>query len=145
MHNIVQRTLLFSCISIFCLACLGSKGAIKIEEVDAPMSMSPYLYGENGESLSVGNGLELVDSFLLNKAYYGILYSNVGLSNDKDLSEKIQKRIKDANGDGIINLHFIVENDISYVCCLTQIIPFIPGTTDVTVIGDIVRYTGRRR
>jgi len=110
------------------------------------MSMSPYLYGSHGENLSVGNGLEHLGSFFFFKNYYGILMGLAPLSDDKEINETIQGKIKELNGDGVVNLHFMVSNNnAANTCCLFLYIPFWPGVTEVKVGGDVVRYTGAKK
>ncbi|MCL1833474.1 MAG: hypothetical protein FWG49_03125, partial [Leptospirales bacterium] len=108
----ILRTLLFIiCLSALCASCIsGSKGKIKLENVEAPMSMSPYLYGPKGENLSIGDGLEHLGSFFFYKSYYGIFWGYAPLSNDKDVNAAIQQKINELNGDGVVNLHFMVSN-----------------------------------
>jgi len=142
-----KKFFLMICLSALCFSCGSiSKGTIKLEDVDVPMSMSPYLYGPRGENVSIGNGLEHLGSFFFVKNYYGILNGLVQLSNDKEINEKIQNKIRELNGGGVVNLHFMVTNSNManrYSCFLY--IPFWPGVTEVKVSGDVVRYTGAKK
>ena len=132
---------------MLCFSCTtGSKGTIKLTDVDAPMSMSPYLYGSSGENVSIGNGLEYLGGFFFVKNFYGILAGLAPLSDDKEINENIQSRVKELNGDGVVNLHFmVINNNAANSCCLFLYIPFWPGATQVKVAGDVVRYTGAKR
>ena len=145
----ILRTLLFiTCLSALSASCVsGSKGKIKLEKVEAPISMSPYLYGPEGENLSIGSGLEHLGSFFFFKNYYGILGGLVSLSNDKDVNETIQNKINELSGDGVVNLHFMVSNNNlgNNACWILLYIPFFPGITEVKVGGDIVKYTGAKK
>ena len=134
-------------VPVLCFSCIsGSKGKIKLADVDAPMSMSPYLYGSKGENVSIGNGLEHLGSFLFVKNFYGIFAGLSSLSNDKEINDNIQNKIKELNGDGVVNLHFMVtNNNDANACCLFLYIPFWPGVTEVKVSGDVVKYTGGKR
>ncbi|MCL1912056.1 MAG: hypothetical protein FWG13_07615 [Leptospirales bacterium] len=136
-----------ACLSALCFSCVsGSKGEIKLENVDAPMSMSPHLYGPGGENLSIDNGLEYLGGFFFFKNYYGILGGIIPLSNDKDVNETIQNKIKELDGDGVVNLYFMVSNNnTANACCLFMYIPFWPGATEVKVGGDVVKYTGAKK
>jgi hypothetical protein len=125
---------------MFCLACAGSGGSIKLDELEYPVSMSAYLYDENARLVSAGKGLEALKSFTFSKTFYSIFYSLADISNDKEITANIHKRIKDANGSGVINLHFVIANNNDSRCCVPYF-PLWPGRTEVTVIGDIVRYT----
>ena len=142
-----KNFLFMICLSALCLSCgSGSKGIIKLENVDAPMSMSPYLYGPRGENVSIDNGLEYIGSFFFTKNYYGIIAGRVSLSNDKEINENIQNKIKEMNGDGVVNLHFMVtNNNLANSSDLFLYIPFWPGVTEVKVGGDVVKYTGVKR
>ena len=142
--KILKTFFFIACLSASCVS--GSRGEIKLENVDAPMSMSPYLYGPRGENLSIGNGLEHLGSFFFFKNYYGILAGLAPLSNDKDVNETIQNKIKELNGDGVVNLHFMVSNNnVGNECCLFIYVPFWPGVTEVKIGGDIVKYTGAKK
>ena len=139
--------LLIACLTALCFSCItGSKGKIEMANIDAPMSMSPYLYGHNRENVSIGNGLEHLGSFFFFKSYYGMFAGFVSLSNDKEINENIQNKIRELNGDGVVNLHFmVINNNIANTCCLFLYIPFIPGVTEVKISGDVVKYTGARK
>jgi len=145
--KVFKNFFFIACLSALCFSCAsGSKGTIKLENVNAPMSMSPYLYGPNGENVSIDNGLEHLGSFLFVKNYYGILAGLVPLSNDKKISEDIQNRIRELNGDGVVNLHFVVaNNNVANNCIVFVYIPFWPGLTKVKVWGDVVRYSGAKK
>ena len=134
-------------LSALCFSCVsGSKGKIKLADIDAPMSMSPYLYGSKRENVSIGNGLEHLGSFLFVKNFYGIFFGQVALSDDKEMNDNIQNKIKELNGDGVVNLHFMItNNNAANDCCLFLYIPFWPGVTEVKVSGDVVKYTERKR
>jgi len=135
------------CLPALCFSCVtGSKGTINLANVDAPMSMSPYLYGPRGENVSIGSGLEHAGSFFFIKTFYGILWGNAPLSDDKEINDHIQNKIRELNGDGVVNLHFMVTNNsITNDCCLFYYIPFWPGATEVKVSGDVVKYTGAKK
>jgi len=143
----LKNFLFIVCLSALCFSCAsGSKGKIKLADIDAPMSMSPYLYGYKGENVSIGNGLEHLGSFFFFKNYYGIFWGLAPLSDDKEINENIQNKIKELNGDGVVNLHFMVtNNNTANTCCLFSYIPFWPGVTEVKVSGDVVKYTGAKK
>ena len=143
----LKNFLFIVCVPALCFSCVsGGKGKIKLADIDAPMSMSPYLYGSKGENVSIGNGLEHLGSFFFVKNFYGILFGQMALSDDKEINDNIQNKIKELNGDGVVNLHFMVTNNNSAnTCYLFLYIPFWPGVTEVKVSGDVVKYTGAKR
>ncbi|MCL2026641.1 MAG: hypothetical protein FWG92_07545 [Leptospirales bacterium] len=145
--KILKNFFFMACLFALCFSCTtGSKGTIKLANVDAPMSMSPYLYGPRGENVSIDKGLEYLGSFLFVKNYYGIIAGLVPLSNDKKINENIQNKIRELNGDGVVNLHFVVtNNNTANNCNIFLYIPFWPGVTEVKVGGDVVKYTGAKK
>jgi hypothetical protein len=143
----LKKFLFIALLPALCFSCItGSRGKIKLTDIEAPMSMSPYLYGPNRENVSIGNGLEHLGSFFFFKNYYGMFVGLVSLSDDKEINENIQNKIRELNGDGVVNLHFMVtNNNMANTCCLFLYIPLLPGITEVKISGDVVKYTGVKK
>ena len=143
----LKNLLLIACLPALCFSCMtSSNGKIELADINAPMSMSPYLYGPDRENVSIGNGLEHSGSFFFFKNYYGMFAGLVSLSDDKEINENIQNKIRELNGDGVVNLHFMItNNNMANTCCLFLYIPFVPGVTEVKVSGDVVKYTGAKK
>ena len=126
----------------FCIGCAGARGKIRLEELNHPVSMSPYIYGKNGQLLTIDKGLSYSGGLYIQKTYLGIFYSAARLTGDGDLNKQIDDAITALDADGIVNFHYVVDQGPSNFCCPATILPIWPGMTKVVFMGDIVKVKG---
>ncbi|HOP63525.1 MAG TPA: hypothetical protein PK906_09160 [Spirochaetota bacterium] len=131
--------------SFLITGCAGARGKIKLEELNHPVSMSPYLYDKNGKTLSINNGLDYSRGLFIRKKYFGTFYTTVRLTGDGDLSRQIDDAITAADSDGIVNFHYVVDQGGTNGCVPLTWLPVWPGTSDVVFMGDIVKLSKGRR
>jgi hypothetical protein len=129
-------------ICAFCIGCAGARGKIRLEELNHPVSMSPYLYGKNGQLLSIDKGLTYAGGLFVQKKYFGTFYTVIRLTGDGDLSKQIDDAITAVNGDGIVNFHYVVDQGGTNACIPLTWLPIWPGTANVVFFGDIVKVKG---
>lgn len=134
-----MRQLIISLLFLFLLNCSGSRIGIKLEKAEVPVSMSAFLYDADGRVLAKNKDLKVLGQFEYEKRFWGILWSQVKISDDTDVSEAINAQVKAKGGEGLINL--LVESDY----CAISVIPFLgllpiwPGCTKAKFQGEIVK------
>jgi len=146
MKNTIKLFLLMGIFSlfIFCIGCAGARGRVRLEEINHPVSMSPYLYGKKGELLSINKGLTYKGGLFIKKTYIGTFYSVVRLTGDGDLNKQIDDAITALDADGIVNFHYVVDHGPTNVCIPLTWLPIWFGTSKVVFMGDIVKVRGGR-
>jgi hypothetical protein len=126
------------------IGCASASGNINMDTLEYPASMSPSLYGSDSEILTVGQELTVVEDFEYEQGIWSILYGSVSLSSSRAIAKAMNKSIKEARGDGLVNLSIesdsSVTNYIGWVTWLA-ILPITPGCANVTVKGQIVRVS----
>lgn len=139
-----MRTLLVVLTALGVFACAGNRGSVKFDTLEYPVSMSAFVNGPNKSVLVKDESLEVVKKFEFQKKQWAMVYSFVNLSNDEIFAAEINKAIKDANGDAMINLNVTNANCfVNFGLFALPILPFYPGCSDITVSGDIVLAKGR--
>lgn len=133
-----MRQMIISLLILILVNCSGGRAAIKLEKAQVPISMSPFLYSEDGKVLVKSKDLKVLGKFEYEKRFWGILWSHVRLSDDDDVSEAINEQVKAKGGDGIISL--LVESDYCGINAVPflGILPIWPGCTKAKFQGDIV-------
>ena len=121
--------------------CTGARGKIVLEELNHPVSMSPYIYGKNGQILSIDKGLSYSGGLFIKKNYYGMFYSIIRITGDGDLNKQIDDSISAFNADGIVNFHYVVEQGSTNGCGPLTWLPIWPGSSQVVFMGDIVKVS----
>jgi hypothetical protein len=134
-----MKNYLLMILILFLFQCTGSRAEIKLEKVEVPVSLSAFLYGEDGQVLVKNKSLKVIGKFKYEKRFWGILWTMIRLSNDDDVSNEINKQVNAQGGDGIINL--MVESDY---CSLNAfpflgLLPIWPGCTIATFNGEIIK------
>lgn len=125
-------------IALMTIACAGSKGTLRMEKLDYPVSSSGYIYNKDLQPIRIGKGLTKVSSLESSQRFWSILYAQVPLSSDDALFGDFNAQIKETQGIGVVN--FEIENS---ACALNQfyiltILPFWPGCTVVRFRGEAV-------
>jgi len=121
--------------------CAGARGKIVLEELNHPVSMSPYIYGKNGQILSIDKGLSYSGGLFIKKNYYGTFYSTIRITGDGDLNKQIDDSIAAYGADGIVNFHYVVDQGSTNTCVPLTWLPIWPGTAEVVFMGDIVKVS----
>ena len=128
--------------SLFCLpflsGCAGTRNSLTMEKLEYPVSMSPALYGARNEILVKGQELRTVGTISYEKTFWGTLYSLLSFSNDDDIAQEINRKVKAKGGVGVVNFSATSKNcTINKMTFLTYI-PIWPSCTDSLIEGEIV-------
>ncbi len=140
-----NRLILF--ISITCTlvftGCTFHSGNITFNNLKYPVSMSPFLYGQNNEILAKNKDLTVLDSFRYKTTKWVILYGAIPFSSykvtDKDIVDAINKKIEEVGGEGIIELSVTYSQPTNDFFMFINFLPVFPSWTTLTVEGNIVR------
>jgi len=116
----------------------GGRGALTFERLEHPVSMSSYIEEPSGRILSPDD-LDEVAVFHHDMRFWGMAYSALRLTGEKDLSEPINEQVRAARGDGVILLTVISEGCAWNRVPLLTLLPIWPGCTKVSIQGTIVR------
>jgi hypothetical protein len=128
--------------SIF--GCAGSRGDVRFDSLEYPASMSGYLHGANGRSVSP-KSLQVVGEFKENARLYGVGFSWVPITKTVDVSTAMNREIAAAGGEGVINLKVSSDGCMMNYMPVLSLLPFWPGCADVTIEGQIVKQKVGRR
>jgi hypothetical protein len=130
--------MIISLLIVILVNCSGGRAAIKLEKAQVPISMSPFLYSEDGKVLVKNKDLKVLGKFEYEKRFWAILWSHVRLSDDDDVAEAINEQVNAKGGDGIISL--LVESDYCGINAVPflGILPIWPGCTKAKFQGEIV-------
>lgn len=136
-----KKSLVVVSLLIVCLTgCAGARPRIHFDTAKYPVSMSGVVLDSSGRALGPKD-LYPVGRFKAYQRGWAILYSNLH-TNKVDFSEEVNKQVRVADGEAIVNLE--VSTGESKCQCINfgqlfQIFPIHPGCVDVFLDGDIVR------
>lgn len=126
--------------------CIGSRHTVKMDEMNYAVSMTPIIYGSDGNMRSEGFGLDKLADIEVTHRYWSLLYSFVPFGDTTAQVRKFNAAIARHGGQGVIN--FSVENEgcepnnFAYLV-VPAVIPFFPGCSKVTMRGRVVRESAR--
>ncbi|HPI15569.1 MAG TPA: hypothetical protein PK875_01430 [Spirochaetota bacterium] len=121
------------------ISCAGGRKTLRFDALTYPCSLSPFLYDVDGSVLAKGKDLKVVGEFKMVKDFWGIGYSVIPVSSDADVAIAMNKRIKELNGDGIINLKVTSSETNANLAVFFTFLPIWPGCTTVTINGEVVK------
>jgi len=124
-------------VSLSCVA--GSSGNLRFVKVDYPISCSAYLYDRDRSILSTADGLTVIKHLKYDDTFYGTAWSIVDLSDEREINMYINREIKNAGGDGLVNFKIeVVQSKLDY-CIPFTLLPFWIGGTNIHIEGDVVK------
>lgn len=142
MRGLLIHILLTLCISMLA-GCAGARSVMTFDNLQYPASMSGLIYGSNDEVLSGEADLAVVGNFKYEKMFWGIFYSQVPLSDGKDIVDALNREIATVGGEGVVNLSLTsTQCGINGLFLLTWL-PIMPGCVDVVVECEIVKAKPR--
>ncbi|MDH3975668.1 MAG: hypothetical protein OEV42_15425 [Deltaproteobacteria bacterium] len=138
-NNYVKILLLLSGLTVLTGCGAGAWARLDFDGVKYPLSMSAFLYDRDYKVVVKGKELDVVAQFRCNKRFWGLFYSLIPLSNDKEIVAAINREVDKAGGDGIINLSVTASNCKFNSFPVISFAPFMPGCVDSVVMGEIVK------
>lgn len=122
------------------LGCAGSRQRVEFATVNVPVSLSQSLLDQDGTIVRPGT-LETVGRFEGEFTGWSIFWTLVRL-NRIDVSEALNARVEELDGDGVIRLRCRLEPGgvglWNYPVWINML-PVWPGAVKVTVDADVVR------
>jgi hypothetical protein len=125
-------------------SCTSSRGVITFGELKYPASMSAFLYDNDKNIVMKGKELETVDTFKIKQTYWSIFYGLIPLTKKDMICNSLNSIVEKNRGDGIINLTVTIRQGVvnkiySFFLYLPSYVPVLPGATDITISGEVVR------
>ena len=138
MCRLILPVFIISILSV--LGCAGSRGALTFDRLDKPVSMNPGLFDSaSNRVLDLEDDFHIVGELHHEVVFWGTFYSLISITSDVDVSEIINKQVKDAGGEAVVDFSVTSKQCWwNYVPILT-ILPFWPGCTHVWMDGLIVK------
>ncbi|HEU4404546.1 MAG TPA: hypothetical protein VFS43_04560 [Polyangiaceae bacterium] len=118
--------------------CVGANTSVVAPDAHYPVSLSRAVRDRDG-SLVPGERRKVVGTFDEKRTAWSMFYKLVRLTPKTDLSASIDRQVKAAGGDAIVNLR------VGTLHCGLNVVPFLPalplwpGCARVFVRGDIVK------
>lgn len=114
---------------------------MKADKLDCAVSTTQGLYDSNYKLLSEED-YQKVGNFQFDVSRWTIFWSIIPLSSNPDISERINRIVKEKGGDAVINLQVTVSGasgGASLINFFSSAIPVLPGVVVATVSGDVVK------
>lgn len=116
----------------------GGRTEVRFDNTAYPVSLSPAVYGSDGAVLA-DTERTVVGELNVNLRAWSMVWGAVSLKRIRDVSEKINAQIQEANGQAVVNMKILARQcGGNYVVPLTML-PLYPGCTKIKITGDIVR------
>lgn len=138
-NNGMKVFLLVSALAFLAGCGAGAWARLDFDDVKYPLSMSAYLYDSDYKVVAKDKELEVVAPFEYSKRFWGLFYSIIPLSNDKEIVAAINREVDKVGGDGIINLSVTASNCKFNSFPIISAVPVMPGCVDSVVMGEIVK------
>lgn len=123
---------------VACAGCAGARTTIVAPTADVPVSLS-HAVRDADATIVPAERREVVGSFHDERLAWGLLWSTVKLTPEKDISDEINAQVARAGGDAVINLRIASAGcGWNYVIGL-NLLPVWPGCSKVFLDGDIIR------
>lgn len=133
-----MRTIPLLIATLVASGCAGGRANLRFEDTRYPISLSPTVIGSDGGVLLPAER-EVVGKLEIETKVYGVLWSAVPLTPNKDLSNKVNEAISSAGGQAVVNLRVTSRQCGLNHAWIISTVPLWPGCSHVFVQGDIIR------
>jgi hypothetical protein len=124
--------------TIFAAACAGSRGKLRLDNLEYPASFSGYIYDERQQPVRIGKGVKKIADVAASKRVWSLLYGQAPLSDDSALITEFNREIKKSGAAGVVNLQLESSPCLLNHFFILNILPFWPGCTVLELRGDAV-------
>lgn len=144
------KLILFLTILVIFSSCFRSKGVITFNDLKHPVSTSAFLLDHNYALVMKGKDLDVLHVFEFKETSWSIFYGLIPLSQNGDMSIKLNEIIDQHNGDGIVNLQISIEEGAvnkmySFLFMyLPGIIPVLPSSAGILLSGEVVKLSEKQ-
>ena len=118
--------------------CAGARTHVVVASAEMPVSMSRAVRDADGVIVAADRR-EIVGHFDEDRTAWGMLYSAVKLTPEKDISSALNEQVKRAGGDAVVNVSIATRQCGLNWFPVLNLLPFWPGCANVHVEGDIIR------
>jgi hypothetical protein len=135
----MSARLFLLCAALFAssVGCAGARSYVVAREALVPISMSDGLRGEDGKLLADGQK-HVVGEFSYDYRAWGMLWTAISFTGNKDISDAVNEQVKDAGGDAINNLE-VRSGNCGWT--LFTAVGLLPSCSNVEIRGDIVKVS----
>jgi hypothetical protein len=120
------------------MGCAGARTRVVAPRAEVPVSLSHAVRDADGE-LVPRERREVVGQLHDERLAWGLLYSAVKLTPEKDISDEVNAQVTRAGGDAVVNVRIRTNGCAWNYFPVFSALPFWPGCAKVTVDGDIIR------
>lgn len=119
--------------------CAGGHLTMTANNLEHPVSTTEGLYDPNYKLLGEED-YDKVGNFNFSVSKWTLFWTLIPLSGDPDISNDLNKIIKEKGGDAIINLQVNVSAGAGSIPnFFASVIPIIPGVVTASITGDVVK------
>lgn len=118
--------------------CAGARTEIVAPHAAVPISLSHAVRAADGALVPAADR-EVVGTFHDERMAWGLFYSAVKLTPEKDISDEVNAQVARAGGDAVVMLRIEAHACAASYFAVLNALPVWPGCTKVTIDGDIVR------
>ena len=136
MRSLTNLLLCFS--AAMTLACAGSKGKLRLDQLEYPASFSGYIYDEKQQPLRIGAGVKKIAEVTASKRVWALVYGQAVLSDDSALITEFNAEVKKTGATGVVNLQLESSACLLNHFFILNILPFWPGCTVLELRGDAI-------
>jgi hypothetical protein len=121
------------------IGCAGGRLTMTANNLQHPVSTTEGLYDPNYKLLGEED-YEKVGNFDFSVSKWSLFWTLIPLSGDPDISDDLNKIIKEKGGDAIINLQVNVSGVAGSIPnFLASVVPIIPGVVTASITGDVIK------
>ena len=136
----MKRALLL--VALASAGCAGARTTVVAPSAEVPVSLSHAVRGADG-ALVAAEDREVVGTFHDERTAWGMFYSAVKLTPEKDISAELNAQVARAKGDAVVGLRMVTHGCAANYFVILSALPMWPGCATVTIDGDIVRVRKR--
>ena len=118
--------------------CAGARTHVAAPTANVPISLSHAVRDADG-SLVPRERREIVGALHDERTAWGLLYSVIELTPEKDISAAVNEQVARAGGDAVVNLRIETHGCAWNYVPILDLLPVWPGCAKLTIDGDIVR------
>ncbi len=132
----VLGSLVAACALSGCIA--GGRTTVQFDDTEYPVSLSPTVYGSDGEILDPA-ARQKVGSLKVDRRAWSLVWGAVPTRKFTDLSDEVNAQIDAAEGQAVVNLKIMARQCVGNYVIPFTLLPFYPGCVKLKIRGDIIR------
>lgn len=118
--------------------CAGARTSVVAPTAEVPVSMSRGVRDADGKLVGKDRR-QVVGKFETKQKAWGMVWSFVSLTPERDISAAINEQVKRVGGDAVVSLTVGAAQCGSNFALILNILPFWPGCSNLKITGDIIK------